>query len=209
MKNKFLFIHVPRTSGCFINNYMKKHIFYDFIIFDSWHQGKNRDWTDEELLNFLKFKKCYVHNHTWENDIFFEFYNKQWFSFFFIRNPKDILCSRYFYDKEKGSNCNVGLEEFINSKDGFERNLFPSFWRKVSYIDEFSEESFCYFLQKIFNKKYVVSPKINNSNNLGYEYYFNNGDISKETNEKIESSLFFKEYLMIKKFIKCKKIKLQ
>jgi hypothetical protein len=209
IKYKFLFIHVPRTGGCFVNNYLRKKIFTNLTIHDSWQEGKNRDWSDAELLSFVNSNNCYIHNHTWNKKVFEQFIKKKWFSFFFIRNPKDIICSRYFYDLDKNIiKKNITLNDFINGNKGFAENLFPSFWKKVSYIDEFTEDNFAFFLKTIFKKKYISCSKINCSQNKGYEHYLKSGQIDERTNKKIESSLFFQEYLKIKEYIKYKNIKL-
>ena len=205
---KTIFIHIPRTGGCFANSYLKNNIFKELLVFDSWKENKNRDWNGKELLNFMDYEKCYIHNHTWEKDVFLKFKEKKWFSFFFIRNPKDIICSRYFRDKENGLYSDLSLEEFLNSKENLE-SLFPSFWKEVSYIDEFSEKNFSIFIKKVFKKKYISHKAINCSGNKGYDFYFKEEKkIKKKTDQLIESSYFFQQYLEIKSYIKKNKNKL-
>jgi hypothetical protein len=200
LNNKFFFIHVPKTGGCFVNYYIQKYFCtqykYRFLNSYVYHQ---RDWSNEELLSFIKLNKTFIHNHYIDESIFEEYKKNKWIFFSFFRNPKEILCSSYFYNKKiYGDNFTDDINDFMCLKS--KENFFVSFWRNIDFLLEFNKNNFSYFLKKILKVNYNGDFSIvNASANKGYFYYLKNSIITKKTDETIEKSDFFRDYLDMKK----------
>ena len=76
--------------------------------FNSWwdfnyknKRALTRDWTEEELLEIAdaNVEEALTHNHhiNWTKESVKKFNDNGWLTFMFIRNPKDIMCSLYFW----------------------------------------------------------------------------------------------------------------
>jgi len=97
---------------------------------------------------------------------------------------------------------NVTLDDFIKflvTHEGAKRLWgLPDYINEVDYVAEFNDKNFGDFLNKYFSHNYKPRKKRNVSENKGYKYYFDNGEISIETQELIESH---PEYLKYSKYI--------
>ena len=84
--------------------------------------------------------------------------------------------------------------------EGPSNNLWkiPDYIDEINYVAEFNDKNFGDFLFKYFSHNYKPRGKRNVSANKGYKYYFDNGEISIETQELIESH---PEYLKYSKYI--------
>jgi hypothetical protein len=142
----------------------------------------------------------------------------------FIREPKDLICSLYFFAKDMiegvgktpiGPNSvlagyqhydaftpldpnKLTLDEFILEMLSPEQQIFwklPDYVNKINYVKEFNSENFEEFLYKFFRHRYKPDEPVNKSSNKGYKFYKENGLISEETEEKFNSHPEYAKYL--------------
>ncbi len=105
---KLAFIHFGKAAGVYIQHYIREHVFPRMKHFNSWwdfnyknKRALTRDWTEEELLEIAdaNVEEALTHNHhiNWTKESVKKFNDNGWLTFMFIRNPKDIMCSLYFW----------------------------------------------------------------------------------------------------------------
>ena len=117
--SKLAFIHYGKAAGVYVNLYMKHLCVPEYNFQVSWFDGLKRDWGEDELLDILKKpeERIYVHNHhiNWSLKTVFTAKENGWFTFTFLRNPRELLCSLYYWiqkvRKEKGVSP-VGVKTF-------------------------------------------------------------------------------------------------
>ena len=236
MNHKLAFIHFGKAGGSYINFYLRKKIKIDEI--NSWHPNSlitceagnwKRDWTEKELLeisNFEPTSPTVVHNHhnNWTAKAVHEFNSKEWLTFMFIRDPRDIICSLYFYahrlindDKPTPLGpvgalaghlppgtfiapdvTKLNLDKFVyDLATNDQLKIFwklPSFTGSISYVREMSDENFGKFCKDILNFEYFPINHINTTQNKGYKYYLNSGEISSNTYQVLIDTPEFNEY---------------
>ena len=91
-KHKYIFIHIPKTAGSSIESFLNPSI----------KCTTNGD-------TFLKNKhESAVFYNTRDPNCF-----SKYFKFTFVRNPWDMVVSRYFYRKTKQSNFNISIKDFL------------------------------------------------------------------------------------------------
>jgi hypothetical protein len=195
------FIHIPKTAGFYITKYLEANVLHDYRLLNSWEQGLDRDWDLEELKTFVDCERSFVHNHlvNWPSEAFTLFQGKNWKFFSFMRHPGDRLCSLYNYLQIKMPEDVYGysMEEFILKRVDFP--AYPMYWKELNYFDVFSEEAFANFLRLFFNHSYRPIQPVNQSKNLGYDYYCKTGEVSRKTQVAIELSDNFKLYELLSK----------
>lgn len=181
---KLAFIHYGKVAGVYIQHYIRNYVFSEMDHFNSWwdlesenKRALDRDWTEEELLEIAETDKQRVlaHNHhiNWSEKTVKKFNENGWFTFMFIRNPKDILCSLYFWAQSQwdrwkpdevseslreplreelklmsGQNnpYNVSLDQFIQYIISHENS--SKLWALPDYIDEIQ------YVAKFSNKNF-------------------------------------------------------
>ena len=105
---KLAFIHFGKAAGVYIQHYIREQVFPRMKHFNSWwdfnyknKRALTRDWTEEELLEIAdaNVEEALKHNHhiNWTKESVKKFNDNGWLTFMFIRNPKDIMCSLYFW----------------------------------------------------------------------------------------------------------------
>ena len=105
---KLAFIHYGKAAGVYIQHYIREQVFPRIKHFNSWwdfnyknKRALTRDWTEEELLDIADadVEEALTHNHhiNWSKESVKKFNDKGWLTFMFIRNPKDVMCSLYFW----------------------------------------------------------------------------------------------------------------
>ena len=105
---KLAFIHFGKAAGVYIQHYIRQQVFPRIKHFNSWwdfnyknKRALTRDWTEEELLEIAdtNIEEALTHNHhiNWTKESVKKFNDNGWLTFMFIRNPKDIMCSLYFW----------------------------------------------------------------------------------------------------------------
>lgn len=105
---KLAFIHFGKCAGVYIQHYIRSQVFPHMKHFNSWwdfnyknERALTRDWTEEELLQVAEsnVEEALAHNHhiNWTKESVKKFNDNDWLTFMFIRNPKDIICSLYFW----------------------------------------------------------------------------------------------------------------
>tara|TARA_Y100001963_G_scaffold18302_1_gene22831 strand:- start:23821 stop:25662 length:1842 start_codon:yes stop_codon:yes gene_type:complete len=192
--NKVAFVHYGKAAGVFTQNYIKTNVLSEKCkMYNSWWaEGKRsltRDWTKPELIEIAGYKdgSAFVHNHhiSWDSESLQAFLDEGWFTFSFLRNPKDLICSLYFWaiDRSKKGNENpiisnplkrhivdmsgqedinqVSLDDFfkffITDTEGKAKKLWvlPDYIDRLDYVAEFSDENFRHFLKTYFNHEYI------------------------------------------------------
>ena len=197
---KLAFVHIPRTAGVFTLNYLRS--LGEYTVYNS-YDIKDDEWTEEELLDLArKPEPSLVHNHSygWTKRAFREFKNNNWFVFSFIRDPREQICSFYYYMLQNYPERLLGassLDEFCH-KMGYYKNCLPEFWRELNYFDIFTTRNFAGFLKTHLRKRYRPKRRENASASKGFSFYYEEGLISEESKNIIESSDFFEAYQFIK-----------
>lgn len=118
--NKLAFIHVPRTAGTYIREYIK----YEGVskrrsvqVLDSWIMRLDREWTETELkliannqlMGQEKGGRYFVHNHTfgWSWESVKEMKENGFLTFSFLRPVEDVICSCWYYHLRHKDEYNV------------------------------------------------------------------------------------------------------
>jgi len=181
---KTAFVHFGKCAGVYVNKYIRRNVLTDAFYYNTWEENNpiwqniyggnlRRDWTETELNQIAKgefntniipvreYQFAHNHHNSWSENSIRTFKDNNWFTFMFLRNPKDLICSLYFFGKkllakENGSTpigpegalaghlppnsfepvdvYNLTLDEF------FERMIIDSnqhiFWKLPDYIDE-------------------------------------------------------------------------
>ncbi len=128
-KNAF-FVHFGKAAGSYVNVYIFRKIFLDedFLTkyipayYNNWWSRSDlkdesykkylftaneerRDFFKEELkdisaLKDERVKFCQCHHNNVDSEIINFFKKNDWYTFTFLRNPKDLICSLYFFSKK-------------------------------------------------------------------------------------------------------------
>jgi hypothetical protein len=230
MPKKLAFVHFGKCAGVYVNRYLHEIAFPKYTQYHSWHKGLNprgisgRDWAEEELLGMVnEIPECSIlHNHhvSWTAKAIDAYNAAGFFTFGFVRDPREIMCSIYYYairvyeawlrgDNKKfflGAHLTrvmddpdprkLSLDEFIrfileHSRRGV---TWPDYADNIQFLAEFSNDNFAYFMKKYFNHSHKQQPPKNVSMNKGYKYYCDNGDISEATMSMIDNDKDLCEY---------------
>ncbi len=244
-RKKLAFIHFGKCAGVYVQYYIREYVFPGVKHFNSWwdlgeknKRNLERDWTKQELIEIAKLDTDtgLAHNHHigWCSETVQAFKNNGWFTFMFLRDPKNIICSLYFWSQRqhrrwKPEELHGGLRGplrgeiikmsgqddphkvsiddffkfFISNEEAQKLWTLPDYIDDIEYVSEFNDKNFGDFLLKYFGHHYLPQEKRNISQNKGYEYYLNNGDISKDTNELINNH---SEYIKYSKYMNIKTI---
>lgn len=189
---KLAFVHLPRTAGTFVNAYLADVLVgrgYEWH--NSWVPGTNRDYTPDELLTLLdqSHSHAFVHNHVgnWPRHVFDAYRAKGWFFFAFVRDPADQICSLYYYlrQRQPAVVAAVSLDEFFRatiSEQLYGQHYFaPDYWPELDCIEEYGDEYFARFLARFLGHSFQPRPRVNVSNNSGYQKLLADGELSAET----------------------------
>lgn len=215
------FVHVMKTAGSFVESYLAYQVLAKrgYRIHNSYAMGRHTDWTPEELEHFRTTDAgiaTYVHNHVsnWPADVLQSYRQDGWFVFSFIRHPGDQWCSCYYWGKKqphgfwsadmhRALNA-CSLDEFLHLGFGaddslkwFRRGLDPpSSWRSLDYIDEYSDDSFAWMLDRHFGHRFAPRSmaRVNASDNPGYAECLAEGLVSESTDRLIRASEQFATY---------------
>jgi hypothetical protein len=242
--SQIAFIHVQKCAGTYVDAVLREALIpRGFSYFNPWYMTRaqisslgrdkdctgalekaafRRDWSEHELKTILgQNAPLYIHNHSknWPNSIFEQLVNLDFFTFCFLRDPLDLMCSMYFFLLEKAgesSDPSWGFPEkgkegpknplgMADDLDQFIKRywynldlLIPSFLSKIKFVKIFNPENLSMLFSKHFDLEEVPKlPKINESSNKGSEFYLAEGWISETAQDKIRKTRFFKivEYL--------------
>ena len=214
------FIHYGKCAGQYTENYICNHILRPrYKLYNSWWSDRDRqeykhivkrDYTKKELFNILEKinQDDYVHVHNqhinWCSETVKAYKDNNFFTYTFLRDPKDLLCSLMFWSNER----NVKLSDYMDNpttlNDMFEKCLedkgLQRLWQLPDYIHMldsvmmFNYENFKNFLYERYAHRYTPGPKKNTSKNKGFDYYYQNGDIDKGLVDKLMKTDAYKEY---------------
>lgn len=247
MQDRIAFIHVQKCAGTFVDAMLREILIpRGFSYFNPWYMTRaqissvgrdenstsaldkaafRRDWNTSELQTILQRKApLYIHNHSknWPDSIFRRLLELNFFTFCFLRDPLDLMCSMYFFLLEKAgepSDPSWGFPEkgkegprnpigMVEGLDPFIQRywynldlLLPSFLSEISFVKVFNLDNISLLLKKHLDLETIPAlPKINESSNKGSEFYLSQGVISKSAQDKISKTRFFKivEYLKSK-----------
>jgi hypothetical protein len=239
-QNKIVFAHVPKSAGSTINIWFRLNLPKYVKLIDSWLPerkayitaqkignldpkiGLNRDWTIPELNSFLKVPYAYVHNHVthWPKDIVQKYKENGWYFFSFLRdNPYDMLCSFYFFFKnrkdlqfrknvvkERSDTLILSLDDWLDkwSNNPHLVNILPNnIYEHFDYFNFFSDNNFKEFIRQELGLNPPFEFKVRNkSPNEGWHFYRINGEISDKTAAKVERGEFVAAYEKLAQHIK-------
>jgi len=203
---KIAFIHFGKCAGVKTNKLFKAACNLKGVPVYDWHlpiPELGRDWSSVELNLMSGLESGYVHNHhiSWSPQDIATYNKKGWETFTFLRDPRDLLCSLYFWSriihhspfKGNPTDSSGTLDEFLRSIVSEESK---SMWRlfrpppyiknRVKHVAQFSEDALWDLVKKLGlyeESLYDVwyNHKANVSGNKGWNYYVETELISEET----------------------------
>ena len=215
---KVLFGHTPKAAGSHITEYFRRQLRYPVIQSDEkFENGVWHDFTLNQVLQSVHAEHAFLCSHVlafgWSGlvklvpfveeqkivDAIQTFRSRGWFAFTFVRHPGELLTSFYYYivdAHERGWHDSVALhtpavgrtlEAFVS--EHCEELLLPEYWREYDYANEANDENLCTFFARNFDHEYQPGATDRHaSGSRGYAYYCETGEISKETQARIECS---------------------
>ncbi len=209
----------------------------NYKLFNSWHKGigLQRDWNERELKQLANNRhplqspspeqirshhalwrhdylaRQYVHNHNnnWSRSSLREFKRNGWFSFMFLRDPAELLCSLWTWASmavAEGADPGTVLTPvwlIDQPLDGFIRTILcdrqfdhlyalPGYVEEIDYVAEFTEDNFRHVLQSCFDHEFqpqlVEEGSRFPSGNPGYAQYRSRGQISDTVHMLLQNS---------------------
>ena len=101
------FVHFGKAGGQYVAGQMVSKIIPDHRFLSSWRFKLGRDWTDHELheiaaRKILSGKNSFAINHqnNFSASAIKSFSSNGWKVFTFLRDPREIICSLYFYGQK-------------------------------------------------------------------------------------------------------------
>ena len=182
LKNKFLFIHAPKTAGNSIQNILRKYS-EDTVVIK--HKSPDKSYLDrfEVKSNFLSTKKHSTINEYYRN------WNPQlgkfedFFKFSVVRNPWERAISYYFWKGFKDYDKKLFIKTRLKKPCMHYLRLNEDMYPHVDFIIRFEK------LQKDFNRVCKLInlekeslPFANQSKHLPYMEYYDD-----ETKEIIQN----------------------
>lgn len=227
MKNKLLYIHIPKAAGVYLSEYIANELAYRRVLSDKRNEaGVWTDFTLNEVTTYLPEENVFLHTHTlsygWHELVPIIPWASQaqiieaircfkahgWFTFAFVRHPGELLCSfyHYVYDFHRRRMPHVVAAHapvVDRSLDAFvaehcEKPLLPSYWREIDFVAEASDHSFTYFFKRYLHHDFQPGQSPTHaSGSRGYQHYCDEGIISAETQRKVEASMNMQIYRQI------------
>ena len=214
---KVLFVHTPKAAGVYLIEYFRTRLGYARTqSTKQTDSGVWLDFTPDELLEHLDdegFINTHVLSAGWSDLVALvpaastdeivrtirAFRARGWFVFTFVRHPGEHLCSFYHYvldAQRRGWHESVRLhapavdrtlEAFVS--EHCERELLPAYWRELDFAGLASDENLAAFFARHFD--HAFEPRAMDahaSGSRGYAHYCGTGEISAETQARIEAS---------------------
>lgn len=213
LPKKIFFHHIPKTGGSYVIRYLTKILDVPIVRPRVKSQGVWNDFTIDELAELSKLDNGFISTHSlmplesgWPDlqigtgrgrqeevrAIQKLYRDRGWFIFTFLRDPRHILCSLYFYVRDGIDDPNgrfhwpwfqcQSLDEFLANSNVLSMPNPKDF----DFCAVLSDCIFSGFTQKYFNHSYSPGvPRVNVSSNKGYEFYCNNGWISESTQRSL------------------------
>ena len=235
---KVAFIHIQKCAGTYVDAALRAILIpQGFRYFNPWYMTRaqisswgrdrgseeslskahyRRDWNHTELGRIIEEKgPLYIHNHSknWAQIHFKRMQELEYFTFCFLREPLDLMCSMYFFLLEKSGESSDpawgfppgkegpihpmgmadGLNDFIERYTYNLDTLLPPFISEISFVKLFNQNNLQILLSRHFDvHDAIMLPKINTSSNRGSSHYVNENFISDKAQEKIKKTLFFR-----------------
>ena len=215
---KVLFVHTPKSGGSNLIDYFHHRLGYRRLMSTRTdHQGVWHDFSPDDLAGLVGQPDGFLSTHTlcfgWSELVtaipacprpeiistLRRFRQAGWFSFGFVRHPGELLCSFYHYilDHHRRGNdaavalhvpaVGVPLDEFIARY--CDLPLVPDYWRELDYCAVMSDSTLSDFLRSHFSHQYDANQAWRHaSGSRGYEYYCASGQISRDTQDKVDRS---------------------
>ncbi len=228
--NYYLTEHVFRSSTLDLAE-------QNYKLYNSWFRGigLQRDWNDRELIqlannrhplqsptpeqirihharwrhNYLDRQYVHNHNYTWSRRSLREFRHNGWFSFMFLRDPPELLCSLWTWAKKAiadgaapatvlnpvwliDRSLNEFVEIIITDRQFDYLYALPDYVDEIDHVTEFTDGNFRGFLWEYFDHEYqpqaVDEGRHFASGNPGYSAYRSRGEISDEVHQLLQEN---------------------
>ena len=210
----------------------------EYKVFNSWERPYllDRDWTETELLQLANNRfpeqsatpaqikahhrlwkhnyldKQYVHNHhySWCERTVREFRRNGWFTFMFIRDPAELLCSLWTWARKARAagtdpryiiqptrliemELDAFIKEIISCPELRQFYALPDYVDEIDHVAEFTEDNFRLFVKTVepghqYGSEQIVFSHRHASGNPGYGGYRRRGLISDETHELLRDT---------------------
>ena len=218
-----LYHHLPKCGGrTFIQTCKDNNINIIQESFKPWNLGKYIDFTKDIVL---ECEHLYTLDYGWHNYItrfhnplskneimylFSKAISKGWKIITFIRDPRDALCSLYYYFWEFINQNNLNesstwiklhygffpyktLDEFLYN---INVRFIPEWHNLFDFIGLVNDNYFNYFFKSVYDVNYK-SLCVGQTNNKGIDKLYRDGQISSETYNKVTDSVDYRLYLDI------------
>ena len=163
-QHKFIFIHIPKTSGNSLSLFLKSLVNNNIIL-------KTSKMGAKQGIRVIceKNDKCIKHENI---DYYYKLYGNKinnYFKFTIVRNPYDRMLSYYFFRKSKNINSNYTFDkkefiEFIKNERYCQYKYIDNTFHIVYYEDLINGlKQLDYFKYKVNFDNYPVLNKSYNS----------------------------------------------
>ena len=179
VKNKFLFIHIPKTAGNSIQSVLKRYSEDNIVRLTKFQDGIDRFEIRNNHFDVTKHSTLAEYEKAIKPKLF-----NQLYKFTVIRNPWDRMISFYFSPHRRTEIWDESefralvdrvktASEYLTLDYGFPGNNHLR-WQGIDYVLKFEniDDDF-HTLCQLLNIKSVRLPKKNQSIRKHYSYYYN------------------------------------
>ncbi len=197
-----VFHHMPKCGGSSINDVLANW----FYLVNDYRPGikltpRSEFYLENKIdLKRLNAKYCLCSHFEWDGNYLHQRYPKileekrKYMIFTFIRDPLQLMISLYYFERKRGGNINVTLEEhLLNREPNYIANRIPC--NESNYLEALDRYFFIGVTEKLqysldllanrLNKKALKVPRVNRTKRDEQEHKLSKGTIErfKERNQ--------------------------
>ena len=206
---KIALFHIMRTGGTTLTKFLSRKLAPTHWVLNSWAENRERDWTEDELHNFLSLRgNVFVHNHVrgWSKELAHAYLDAGFVLISVVRPIGDQLCSLYFWgQKHTPDVMTCSLDEFLRLQlqgenfAGMDHTHWeiPAWWELIDVIQPLTPDGLRSLLSEslhIPDVEAMIGSRENTSANSGFESAVLSGLISDETITLLTTSVYEQRY---------------